>query len=260
MNNNTIEELNRRDLERCYIIIYIIPNEVYIEERINYIVKRIAYVIFGCTLDGRRKYITTVMEGEFKKTSEWYEFFQGLKGRKLEEIIFGLIPDKKELKEGIRLSFPKIEIFNSCDNTIEKLKKYKAYKERDGMLKAVRKLYLAEDKKEYEINYKSFVEEYREYPFIMDMIGEEIKKLEENYKYTKTIRNAIYSFNYVVEIKKRMSIYAHEKVYKSKEEFEKRYVGYIKASERQRHFLKEKWGMLLNEIYEEKKEMIKPYL
>lgn len=260
MNNNTVEELKKRDLEGSYLVIYVIPKEIYIEESVNYIVKKRAYIMFGCTLDGCRKYIGIKMEEEMEKASDCYNYFQEMKKRKTEKIIFGLIPNKRGIKEGLKLAFPEIEIFEAWDETIEKLKKYKAYRGKEEILNQVKRLYMSEDEKEYEINYRCFEEEYRKYPFIMDMVGAGLKRADNKCKYTKRVRKVIYSFNYVVELKKRLSVYTHERTYKTISEFEKRYVGYVHACERQRHFLKEEWGMIINEIYEEKKEMIRPYL
>lgn len=38
------------------------------------------------------------------------------------------MPRKREMKDAIKLSFPKVETFVSCENTIEKLQKYSSYK------------------------------------------------------------------------------------------------------------------------------------
>ncbi len=260
MNNNTLELLNKRDLEKSYLILYVIPNKIYLKEASNYVNERVVYVMFGCNLYGERKYISTMLEKEVEKTSEWYNFFQDLKKRKLEHIIFGLLPDVKELRDGIKLSFPNIEIFNSSDKIIEKLKKYKTYKTKEEIFKEVKRLYLAEDEKAYELNYKNFVDKYGKYTFIMDMLEEEIKKLKGDYKYSLSVRKAVYSFNYIIELKKRLSIYSYEKTFSNKEEYIKLYVNYIHASERQKHFKNDEWSEIINDIYEAKKEMIKPYI
>ena len=260
MNMLTIEEFNKRDLERSYFSIYFITTEIYIEDGANYVKTRELYLIFGCTLDGKRKYITSILDKEVQRTSDWYNIFQELKKRKVEHIIFALIPEKKEVKEAITLAFPEVEIYNSCDNTIEKLKKYNSYKTKDEIYNEIRKLYLAKDIKEYEINYNGFIDKYKGYPFIMDLLEERIRKLKENYKYSYNIRRVIYSFNYVIELKKRLVEIRNEQTYKTKEEYMKRLEGYIRNCEKAITYPKLEWIQVINEVYEEKKEYIKPYL
>lgn len=260
MNNQTIELLKKRDLEKSYFSINFITTKIYMEEGINYVNPRTAYVLFGITLEGRRKYITTIIDKECPKTSDWYNVFQELKKRKIEHVIYAIIPDNKQIRDAITLAFPKIETFISCEKTIFNLLRYESYKNKDEVYREVRRLYVAKDKVEYEVNRNDFIEKYKNYPLIMELLKEEIERLEKNYKYSYKVRRIIYSFNYVIELKKRLSKIANKKYFDTKEEFVEYLVSYITRSERAVHYKKEEWLEMLNEIYEEKKEMIKPYL
>lgn len=260
MNNKTVELLKKRNLEGSYLVLYCIKVEIYVEEGQDYVNQKPLYIFMGCTLSGKRMYIGAVLKRKEMKISDWYDYFESLKSRKLEHIIFGLIPNEKEIKEAIKLSFPEVEVFNSCDYIIKKLKKYNSFKFKEEIFREVKRLYLSRDKKEYKINYEVFKEKYQKYSFIMEMLEEEIQSIEKNYKYSQSIRRIIYSFNYIIEFEKRLSVISNGKNYKTAEDFVKELVWYINRTESTVHFIKSEWINIINEIYEEKKELIKPYL
>ena len=52
----------------------------------------------------------------------------------------------------------------------------------------------------------------------------------------------------------------NHRVYTNKEEFIDECAYSIYASESAHHYHKDEWSLIINEIYEEKNELIKPYL
>lgn len=260
MDNRTGEVLKKRNLERSYFVVYCISTKINLDSDRCYKESKKLYTFFGCTLDGKKKYLSCVLETEVEKTSEWYNFFQELKKRGMEHIIFALLPKNKEIRDAVKLSFPKVEIFTSCEGTIEKLLKYNSYKTKDDIYRQIRRLFIARDLVEYELNYKDFVEKYEKYPFMMDMLDEEVKSVKDNYKYSFMVRRIIYAFNYIIEMKKRFSRYSNDEVYSNKDEFIDACAYAIFMSESSLHYYKDEWSLVLNEVYEEKNELIKPYL
>lgn len=122
MNKRMGEILEKMGLEKSYFSIYCISTKIGLDSDKRYRDQKKIYTFFGCTLDGKKKYISCILGTDVEKTSDWYKFFQGLKNRGVEHIIFALLPRKREMKDAIKLSFPKVEIFVSCENTIEKEK------------------------------------------------------------------------------------------------------------------------------------------
>ena len=255
-----IETVRKRELEKSYFMIYTIETKIKIEEGEDCINEREVYIFFGMTLEGKRQYITSEQIKETTRTSDWYNMFQEIKKRKVEHVIFGLLPEKKELREAIKLSFPEIEIFESSEKTIEKLQKYNSNKRYDEIYTEIRKLYLSKDEKEYEINYKMFKEKYGKYIFIMELLEERIKGIKKNYKYSYELRRVVYAFNYMIELKERIRKMTRSREYQSKEEFIEELLYYITNMERAVVYPKYKWVEVINEIYEAKKEYIKPYI
>jgi len=256
----TGENLRTRELEKSYFVIYCLSTKISIDDAEGTGGEKKLYVFFGCGLGGKKKYISSVLEEELIRTSDWYNYFQTLKKRGMEHVIYALVPKKKEIRDAIKLSYPKVEIFTSCENTINKLQKYNTFKTRDEIYREVRKLYIAKDLIEYELNYKEFVDKYSKYPFIMDLLNEEIKSLKENYKYSFAVRRIIYAFNYIIEMERRFEKINRHEIFKDKEEFVDICAFFIYSSEAALHYQKEEWANVLNEIYEEKKDLIKPYL
>ena len=260
MDNRTGEALRKRKLERCYFTIYCISTKINIDSDKFYVDPKTLYTFFGCTLDGKKKYLSCILETEVEKTSEWYNFFQELKKRGVEHIIFALLPKNKEIRDAVKLAFPKSEIFTWCEDIIEKLQKYNSYKTKDEIYRQIRKIFIARDIVEFELNYKDFSENYKKYSFLMEMLDEELKNIKNNYKYSFMVRRIIYAFNYIIEMKKRFSRYSTDNIYNNKAEFIDACAYAIFMSESALHYYKDEWTIVLNEIYEEKKELIKPYL
>lgn len=260
MNDRTGEVLRKRRLERSYFVIYCISTKINVDSDKLYEESKKLYTFFGCTLDGKKKYISCILETEAEKTSEWYNFFQELKKRGMEQIIFALLPKNKEMRDAVKLGFPKSEIFTSCEGAIEKLLKYNSYKTKDEIYRQIRKIFIAKDIVEYELNYKDFVEKYRKYPFLMEMLEDELKNIKNNYKYSFMVRRIIYAFNYIIEMKNRFSKYNKNEIYNNKEEFIDACAYAIFMSESALHYYKDEWSLVINEIYQEKNELIKPYL
>lgn len=260
MENRTGEILRKRRLERSYFAIYCISTRINIDSEKYYTESKKLYSFFGCTLEGKKKYLSCILETEAEKTSEWYNFFQELKKRGVEQVVFALLPKNREIRGAVKLGFPKVEIFTSCEGTIEKLLKYNSYKTKDEIYRQIRRIFIARDLVEYELNYKDFIEKYKEYPFIMEMLEEELKNIKDNYKYSFSVRRIIYAFNYIIEMKKRFLKYSTNEVYKNKEEFIEACAYAIFMSESSIHYYKDEWTIVINEIYKEKNELIKPYL
>lgn len=260
MEERTGKFLMKRGLERSFFAIYCISTKIYLDSDKYYSEPKKLYTFFGCTLEGKKKFLSCILENEVEKTSEWYNFFQELKKRGIEHCVFALLPNDKELRDAVRLAFPKVEIFMSCDGVIEKLMKYNSYRTKDEVYRQVRGLYVAKDDVEYELNYEDFLERYKAYPFMMDLLNEEIKTAKNGYKYSFKVRRIIYAFNYIIEMKKRFSKYSTGVVYDNKEEFIEACAHSIFMSESAIHYYKDEWSLVLNEIYEEKTELIKPYL
>ena len=87
MNNQTVNELNNRNLDSCYFSIICFPTNIYFKSSEIDNNQQTLYVFYGCNLKGVRKFITAVISDDFYKTSDWYNFFLKLKKRNLQKIL-----------------------------------------------------------------------------------------------------------------------------------------------------------------------------
>ena len=78
MNNQTICELNNRNLDNCLFSIMIIPTKIYFKENNNLTNEKTLYLIFACNIRGIRKYISSIFYDDFNSTSSWYDYIQSL--------------------------------------------------------------------------------------------------------------------------------------------------------------------------------------
>lgn len=261
MNNQTIEELNNRKLDRCYFSIICIPIKIYFKEGENNINLKDIYIFYGCTLQGVRKFITAVIANDYEKTSEWYNLFLILKRRNVDNILYALLPDNKLLKDAIKLAFPEVETFVSCFEAINKINKYYPQGYCSKVFKLIKNIYLSETSSDYNIALDEFKLHYGSSNFIMDLLEKDFKYAKSNYCYNLELRKHIFSFYFFRDVSKKLIVISHSKPYfNDANEFVNDMIHIIKSNETKMYCPKNTWINLLNMIYEIKKDLIKPYL
>ena len=124
MNNQTINEINKRDFDKVFFSFSILSQDVFFNFGNDYIKKRTIYTIIGCNINGVRKYITSIFDDEYTKTSDWYNLLLALKIRGLEHIFYVSIPNNQFIKKAFDLAFSDVSYFYSCFNLINKLSHY----------------------------------------------------------------------------------------------------------------------------------------
>ena len=67
MNNQTLNEINKRDLDKCYFSLSFSYSTIYFNDGNDYIYQRKVYTLIGCNIFGVRKYITSIFEDDFEK-------------------------------------------------------------------------------------------------------------------------------------------------------------------------------------------------
>ena len=112
MNNQTINEINKRDLDKVFFSFSILSQDVFFNFGNDYIKKRTIYTIIGCNIYGVRKYITSIFDDEFTKSSDWYNLLLSLKKRGLEHIFFVSMPYNPLIKNAFA-------IFNKTEKDFE---------------------------------------------------------------------------------------------------------------------------------------------
>ena len=207
MNNQTICELNNRNLDNCLFSIMIIPTKIYFKENNNLTNEKTLYLIFACNIRGIRKYISSIFYDDFNSTSSWYDYIQSLKSKGINCILYAVIPNNDKLSKALKLSFQGIEIFISCFETINKLSKYYSCDYSYLLMDNVKNIYLSPTKEDYEIALNDFNEKYLEILFIRDLLDNDLKRAKQYYNTDFELRKFIFSFYFFREITKKSLLF-----------------------------------------------------
>lgn len=261
MNNSTIEELNNRLFDPCLFSILIVPTKIYYKVSDNFIQEREIYIFFSCNITAKRKYLTSVFADEFVKTSDWYNFLLNLKNRGISVVLYAVIQNNESLLKTFKLAFSEIYVFISCYEAVNKLSRYYSYSYSKSILGKVKKIFLSPSVEEYEVVLNDFTEKYTNFRFVYDILEEDLKRARIYYNIDFKIRNFIFSFYFVRDITKRISVISHSKPYfSSLDDFIIPLIPNIQTLETRMFCTKNELNNVINLIYDDKKDLIISYL
>lgn len=264
MNNQTIEQLNNRNLDKCYFCIYSIPIPIFLNSGgdKNYLVnKKYILIFYGCNLQGKRRYISSVIADDLDKPSLWYDFFLSWKNKGLETILYALLPMDSNIRKSIKIAFPNIEIFNSYCESIMKISRYFTLKYSSSNFDIVRKIYVSESLDDYYIAYNDFLDIFSNSRFLIDLLNDDFIKAKDNYRFNFSLRKHIFAFYFIRELSKKLVVISHSKpFFSSVDDFISNCINIIQITEKKNYCSKNDWISLINSIYDDKKDLIKCYL
>ena len=260
MNNQNLEQLNKRDFDECYFCLYCVSLDVFMSLEHGKVEKQNIYVFYGCNLLGKRMYLTSVVASNITTTSSWYDFFQTFKTRGVKEIFYATLPNNKYLKEALKLAFLNIETFLSIYDTIDKVSKYFSNKYDSDLLTYIKNIYLANDLNGYNLSIDEFKSNYN-YPFILELINDNLNKAKDIYYLPFNIRKCIFAYYFLRENLKDLIVISHKKPsFSSLDEFLELCLPVFQAIEVRIPCSKAEWLDILNVLYSLKKDLIKEYL
>lgn len=261
MNNQTIEELNNRYLDPCLISIIVIPISIYHKESEYLITQKRVYVFFSCNIHGVRKYITSVFESNFPKTSDWYDFLLNIKQRGINVCLYAVIPNDNNLAKALQIAFPNVSVCISCFDPINKLSKYYTIGYTSNILKHIRAIFLSEDLNCYNLAINNFKEEYGNTLFISDILDSDLKRAKKYYDLPLEVRNFIFSFYFYRDISKNLYKIINSKDYfSSLDELISLFIPNIILLEKRMFCSKNQLINVINFLYSSNKELIISYL
>ncbi|MGM9848612.1 MAG: transposase [Bacilli bacterium] len=261
MNNLTINEIMKRDLEKCYFSISFYPSIIYYNEGQDYIKERKVYTIIGCNIYGVRKYITSIFASDFSKGSDWYNLFSLWKKKGIETIFFAIIPNNKCIKETLKLAFPNIKTYTSYFETINKIDKFFSCSYSNDLLQKFKNIYLANDINDFEFKKQFFIDETIDKPFVFDLIANDFNIITDYIKIPISLRKHLFSFYFAREITKKLNILSHSTSYfNSLLEYIELLLPTIQTMEVRMYSSKSEWNSVITCIYNENKDLLISYL
>lgn len=257
MNNQTINEINKRDLDKVFFSLTILPKEVFFNFGNDYIKKRTIYTIIGCNINGVRKYITSIFEDEYSKTSDWYNLFLSFKNRGLEHIFFVSMSNNKNIKNAIDLAFKDVSFFYSCFYIVYKLSHYMTHSYSKNILSHLKNIYLSKDINEFNIKKNELFVLYDSSPFIVDILKQELNIFSSFMDFPLFIRKHVISFYFIREFMKTLDVASHSQPYFNNiVEFEEKLINKIKSLELKMYCGKNEWNTVISYLYKDYKELL----
>ena len=260
MNNQTLNEIIKRDLDACYFSITIIKSSIYFSFGNDYITKRNVITFVGCNINGVRKYISSVFEDEFNKTSAWYDLFLLWKKKNLNDIFYFVITDNKYIKDAINLAFPDCTCLKSCFNSIDKISNFFSNSYINDSTAKLAKIYNSCDINQFNLNVSNFFEEVINLPFIKDIVKEDFKDFSSYFNMDFTLRKNIFSFYFFRDFRKSLIKLANKTEFSSINDFQILLINDIQRFEKRRYCPINEWNQILSILYRDRKDLISKYL
>lgn len=257
MNNQTINEIYNRDLDKVFFSFSILSQDVFFNYGNEYIKKRTIYTIVGCNINGVRRYITSVFADEYTKTSDWYNLLLSLKNRGLQHVFFVCTADNKIIKNAFDLVFKNVSYFYHCFNIVNKLSHYTVCSYSNNILSYLKKLYLSNSVDEFNIRKNDLFLIYQKTPFIVDIINKEIDSFYPFLDYPLFIRKHVISFYFIRELTKSLNTISHSQTYfYNIIEFEQKLIPIIKTFESKMYCGKNEWNSIISYLYIDYKDLL----
>lgn len=256
MNNQSIDVLKKRDIDRILFSITIVSQTIFYDDGNGYIYKRNVDVLIGCNINGVRKYITSVFEDEFANASDWYNLFINLKEKHLSHVYF-IISDNDKINQAFKLAFSGGKTFYCFFNDIYRLNHYISFSYSNDILEKSRKVCLSSSIDEFNLRKKDLCDAYSDYPFISDILSNSFDNYIKYFNYSLIIRKHLLSFYFLREFKKNLLKMAHFKpFFTSLDEYIDLLLPTIQTFEKRMYCTKKEWNGIITYLYNQNKELL----
>ncbi|MGN1378872.1 MAG: transposase [Bacilli bacterium] len=252
-----MNEINKRDLDKVFFSFSILSQDVFFNFGNDYIKKRTIYTIIGCNINGVRKYITSIFDDEYTKSSDWYNLLLSFKKRGLEYIFYVSMPNNQIIKNTFNLAFPNISYFYSCSSIMNKLSHYMSCSYSNNIFNHLKHIYLSNDINEFNFRKNELFLLYQDSPFIIDILNKEFNYFSSFLDYPLFLRKHIISFYFIRDFNKTLNVISHSQTsFSNISEFEEKLITTIKSFELKMYSSKKEWNSIISYLYKDYKELL----
>ncbi len=246
MKELTLNDCSKRRLDKTYIVVYAIKNDINIKKA-EYIEKCSIYTLIGIDINGYRQFLN-IYQDRINNNRFWLDCFESLKSRGLKNILFLSVDDNKNLKRTAKIAFPDIIFVDSLTDIVPKFFKYTPEKDARKVASRLHSLYTQNTLTEYKEALKGFNSIYNNV-IQQKLIEKYLCNVENIYKYSKHIRELLFKHSANIEFydKIRLSFNSNNNYVTDIEEIYtklgdiKDYFGFIS-------FKKREWTFILNDL------------
>ena len=176
----SINEFKKRRFERSYISVYIVIKPISVENEQEIKVKNLC-VIYGFTALGARRIIAIYFENT-KDNRFWLGVFEDLKARNLQNIMFLVTPQNRNIERCAKIIYNNIEIIRSPEDIMSAIDRYFATKTSRTLEIQLKNLILAEDIEKCEENIELFKQQYLHNRLVLEVFKRQEDDIKKLYK------------------------------------------------------------------------------
>ena len=246
MKELTLNDCSKRRLDKTYIVVYAIKNDINIKKA-EYIEKCSIYTLIGIDINGYRQFLN-ISQDRINNNRFWLDCFESLKSRGLKNILFLSVDDNKNLKRTAKIAFPDIVFVDSLTDIVPKFFKYTPEKDAKKVASRLHALYTQKTLADYKEALKAFNSIYNNV-IQQKLIEKYLSNVESVYKYSVNIRQLLFKHSANIEFydKIRLSFDSNnnyvldiDEIYSKLGDI-KTYFGFIS-------FKKKEWTLILNDL------------
>ena len=236
-----------RKLEKCYPFVYI--DCLYCSVKDDFkSVKKAIYVVLGVDIHGKKD-VLGVWVDTTESASKWYEIFEDLKDRGVEDIFFVSMDGLTGLPESIEKLYPHTITQRCIVHIVRNIYSILPKKEVKAVITDFKKIYTSSNLENAKLEYENFKTKYNENKKLMNKVKENIEWIYQLFDYPTNIRKVIYTTNAIESLNSGL-----RKVTKGKGSFINenalRKVLYLRIQDLQRNWSKgiANWNKIENEL------------
>lgn len=182
-----------RKLEKCYPFVYIDCLYCSVKDDFKSIKKAI-YVVLGVDTKGKKD-VLGVWIDTTESASKWYEIFEDLKDRGVEDIFFVSMDGLAGLPESIEKLYPHTITQRCIVYIVRNIYSILPKKEVKAVITDFKKIYTSSNLENAKLEYENFKIKYNENKKLMNKVKENIEWVYQLFDYPTNIRKAIYTTN-----------------------------------------------------------------
>ena len=259
MRKISINEFKKRRFERSYISVYIVIRPISVENEQEIEVKNLC-VIYGFTALGVRRIIAIYFENT-NDNRFWLGVFEDLKARNLQNIMFLVTPQNKNIERCAKIIYNNIEIIRSPEDIMSAIDRYFATKTSRTLEIQLKNLILAEDIEKCEENIELFKQQYLHNQLVLEVFKRKEDYIKKLYKYNYDIRKLLYQYYAIREIKRHINrLNERQPLQENIDDVIEHFTEYISSFERGLTYSKKGWVRLMNILYEIYPKKMEEYL
>lgn len=180
-------------MKKCYPFVYIDCLYCSVKEDLRSIKKAI-YIVLGVDIRGKKDVLGIWLDIT-ESASKWYEIFEDLKERGVEDIFFVSMDGLVGLPESIEKIYPQTIMQRCIVHIVRNIYALLPKKEVKQVITDFKKIYTASNLEKAKAEYEKFKEKYQENKKLMKKVNENIEWIYQLFDYPINIRKAIYTTN-----------------------------------------------------------------